>query len=362
MSEWHPRTSLRARYLWSGPGRMIEDGEVTLRGGRLEYVGPRRGGAAESRRDFGDAVLLPGIVNAHTHLELTHLENRLPPGPDFVDWLRRVYALAVRNPPNPEEVRAAARDGVMRSLRAGVTAVGDITRHAEVTRGVLRENALCAVSFGEVTAISRRRDGFAERLAAAIRAPNGNSTVVVGLSPHAPYTVEPRALRACGEAARNGGLPVCIHVAESSHEEEFTRQGTGPLADYLRELGVLEGNPPALGCSPIELLERCDLLSPGTVLAHANYVSDADIARIAKSGASVAYCPRTHAAFGHAPHCFRDMRAAGIRVAIGTDSLASNPSLSVLEELRFLHKCHGDVAPADLLEMGTRAGASATPA
>ena len=128
---------------------------------------------------------------------------------------------------------------------------------------------------------------------------------------------------------------------------------------FLRRLGLWDEQSPRSGCTPVELCAAAGLLGPETLLAHANYVSDADIATIAASRASVAYCPRTHDAFGHDPHRFRDMLRAGVNVCLGTDSLASNPSLSILDELRFLRmKCH-DVAPRELLAMATLRGAAA---
>lgn len=351
--------TLRARFLWTGDGPVIEGGAVTISGGRITGVGNRGATCSGAEEDFGEAVILPGLVNAHTHLELTHLAGRVRPAPDFIDWLRRIYRVNIASPVDDDSIRKSVADGIARSLGAGVTALGDITRHPTVTRPVLAEHSLAGVSFGEITAVGKRRGLLPERLAAASIPGVARSEVVAGISPHAPYTVEPDAMRACADIARRDRLPVCVHVAETPFEEEFTRNAAGPFADYLRELHLWDEKIPASGCSPVELVERCGLLGRRTILAHANYVSDEDIARIAASSASVAYCPRTHAAFEHEPHRFREMMAAGITVAVGTDSLASNPTLSVLEELRFLHQHHPDVITETLLSMGTRMGSAA---
>jgi cytosine/adenosine deaminase-related metal-dependent hydrolase len=154
-------------------------------------------------------------------------------------------------------------------------------------------------------------------------------------------------------------MPLSIHLAESAEEEPFTRSATGCLAELLRELGVWDRHVPASGCGPFELARKTGVLGRRTVVAHANYVADADIALIAAAGASVAYCPRTHRAFRHPPHRFREMLAAGINVCVGTDSLASNPSLSVLDELRFLRLEYPDWPADELLAMGTLRGACA---
>ena len=238
-----------------------------------------------------------------------------------------------------------------------MTLVGDITRHPDWTREILGTSMLRGVSFGEVAAIGNRRDLLATRLDAVCRALRPNSRVRIGISPHAPYTVEPDALRACARRAAEGALPLAIHLAESADEAEFTQYATGPLADHLRELGVWDEQIPQSGCGPVELADRTGVLGPATVIAHANYVTDADIELIAARGASVAYCPRTHDAFMHDPHRFREMMRRGVNVCIGTDSLASNPSLSILDELRSLHRAYPDLSPEDLITLGTLCGA-----
>lgn len=342
----------------------IERGAVLVRDGRIVSVGPLDEFGRPPDIDYGDAVMLPGLINAHTHLELTYLRGMLPPSSDFVDWLRRMLRHQADAPATAETVDAAVTDGVKQSLRAGVTTVGDITRSPDWSRPVLALHALRAVSFGEVIAIGTRRGMLDDRLAAATSLTFATPRLIVGLSPHAPYTVEPEGLRACARRAielRAAGerLPVCIHLSETPQESEFTRSRTGPIADYLAELGILDDRVPRSECSPAELVDRAGLLGPHTVLAHANYVSADDIHLMAERGSSVAYCPRTHAAFRHAPHPFRAARRAGINVAVGTDSLASNPSLSVIDELRFIHQSCHNVALDDLLGMGTMNGARA---
>jgi len=273
--------------------------------------------------------------------------------------LLRLMREAASNPPSKPSVQAAVRDGISQSLRAGVSSVGDITRFPEWTREVLAASRMTGVSFGEVIAIGSRRAMLESRLEAAIDGRYATTDMRTGVSPHAPYTVEPNAMRTCAERAHGAGVPLCIHLAETREEQTFTARRDGPFVDYLRTLGVWDDEIPVWGLDPVSLAREVGLLSARTVIAHANYVSDDDIANLASSGASVAYCPRTHAAFGHEPHRFRDMLAARVNVCVGTDSLASNPSLSVLDELRFLHSEHPDVSPETLLRMGTINGAVA---
>jgi cytosine/adenosine deaminase-related metal-dependent hydrolase len=402
---------LKARFVVPVDSPVIENGAVVIDDGRITAVGPAHELSAGKTVDYGDAVILPGLVNAHTHLELSLLAGRVPPTSDFIDWLQRLIALraadlspelrasepgasATGEPPplqrgdtggttsdsraerspgapgtradspaydNPiaDYVTRAVRRGVVESVSSGITTLGDITAMPQWTRPALTDSPLRVVSFGEVIAMGTGRAHLAERLERAANLDHQTQTLHVGLSPHAPYTVEPDALRACADRARQIGAPLCIHVAETREEEMFTRDRAGPFADFLRRLGLWDEQIPRSGCTPVELCAAAGLLGPETLLAHANYVSDADIAAIAASRASVAYCPRTHEAFGHDPHRFRDMLRAGVNVCLGTDSLASSPSLSILDELRFLRmKCH-DVAPSDLLAMATLRGAGA---
>lgn len=368
---------LTARFVAPIDQPVIENGAVVIHDGLIGRVGRARELADRTAVDYGDAVICPGFVNAHTHLELTYLAGRVPPTPDFIDWLRRLYSEFVASPPTRESVRRSVEDGIRQSLALGVTTVGDITRHPAWTRDVIRQSPMRAVSFGEVIAIGALRGKLAERLHRAASREQDSDRLTAGLSPHAPYTVEPEGLTACAgmthanratnqqEHAENTSqrkyIPfrLCIHAAESRVEADFTRSRHGPFTSYLRDLDLWDDEIPVGGCGPIELLQRTGLLTPRTVLAHANYVTDEDISLIARGGASVAYCPRTHHAFGHPPHRFRDMLAAGINVGIGTDSLASNPSLSILDELRFLKRQHPGVSVDLLLELGTIGGARA---
>ncbi len=344
---------LRARHVVTAAGPPIENGMLDIQDGRIVRVERVRGPAPHGAIDFGDAVLCPGFVNAHTHLELSALARRVPPSPSFTDWLLRVIRESAAYLSDEEAIRTSVRSGVRRSLRAGVTAVGDITRHPATTRSVLAESPLTAVSFGEVTAIGTRRSLGHERIAAAIARGHDPSNVPVGISPHAPYSVDPDVLRECAQAAQENDLPVTIHVAETADEASFTETRSGAFVGLLRSLGIWDEAIPISGRTPVSLLADVGLLTPRCVLAHANYLTPGDADLIRRSGASVAYCPRTHAAFGHPPHPFRDLLRSGVNVCLATDSLASNPSLSVLDEARFVRRMAPEVDALLLLEMIT---------
>ncbi|HUU83001.1 MAG TPA: amidohydrolase family protein [Phycisphaerae bacterium] len=357
---------LCAPYVLAADNQIIPDGAVRVDRGTIVEVGPAAqltGPATQvtgpARTDLGQSLLLPGFVNAHTHLELTHLAGRIPPKADFVDWIRRLVD-AMRDADDDSAVTLdSVRRGRELSLSAGVTTIGDITRLPALTRPVLAEGPLRTLSFGEVIAIGRLRNRLNERLTAAADACTVSEFLQIGISPHAPYTLEPDGLRACVARAVACGLRMCIHLAETANEAEFTADLTGPIRTFFERHHIWDRQVPCPGLSPVEYAADTGLLGPDALLAHANYVTDRDIDRIAASGAHVAYCPRTHAAFGHPPHPFRRMLDRGVNVCVGTDSLASNPSLSVLEELRFLRRNDPDLPPALLIEMGTARAARA---
>ena len=350
---------VKSRYVVPVDGPVIENGAVVIDDGRIAAVGRALDLQVAPFIDYGDAVICPGFVNANTHLELTLLAGEVPASSDFVDWLRRLTGLLIARPANPENVAQAVRAGIAQSLAAGVTTIGDITRRPAWSREPLAASPIRAVSFGEVIAMGRLRTQLNDRLEAAASIEHQRKRLHIGISPHAPYTIEPEGLRACADRAERMRARLCIHLAETADEEVFARTRGGRFVGLLQELGIWDDDIPTVYCSPVELCRATGVLSRNTLIAHGNYVSDGDIKMIAESGASVAYCPRTHCAFGHPPHRFREMLEAGINVCIGTDSLASNPSLSILDELRFLHGRHPDVPAHDLLKMGTLRGAAA---
>jgi cytosine/adenosine deaminase-related metal-dependent hydrolase len=349
---------LTARFVVPVSGPPIENGALIIQNGVIAEVGSASLGSPPTV-DYGDAVVLPAFVNAHTHFELSLQAGKVPPSGDFVDWLRRLVRTQQTEPSTQNNVRQAVGEAVVQSMRAGVSCAGDITRWPAWTRPVLAASPLRAVSFGEVVAAGHKRTQLTHRLEAAASQLYRTQRLRCGISPHAPYTVEPEGLSACASRAHEINARLCIHVAESPDEEEFTQNGTGRLAVFLEEAGVWDDSlePPRM--RPIDLCRAQGVLGPRTLLAHANYISDADLDTIARSGASVAYCPRTHAAFGHPPHRFRDLLRAGVNLCIGTDSLASNPSLSVLDEVRFLHMKYPSFPAEELLRMGTVRGAAA---
>lgn len=354
------RSCFRARWVVPVDGPPIDGGALVVRGGRIIEAGPFAPRAGEVHTDLGDVIVVPGFVNSHTHLELGFLHDRISPRPLF-EWFGALMAQLSLPDTAPRQARSV-REGADQSLAAGVTCIGDISRTG-ASAEILAEHPIRKVCFVELISGGRAEPNDGPTLRSRVeelgRFADGDR-LSLGLSPHAPYSVTEGDLRAVAELSRRSGLPVMIHALESREEIEWLRDGTGPAAEHVGRyrLGTAAGSPRT---DAISLLDRCGLLSRGVILAHVNYATDADIARLARCGASVVWCPRTHDYFGHPPHRWRDMRAAGINVCVGTDSLAGAPSLSILEEVRHVAAA-ANVTPATLnaiLVMGTLCGARA---
>ncbi len=295
--------------------------------------------------------MLPGLVNAHTHLDLSHLRGQCPPGPDFTQWLRAV--IRHRRATTPEQTEAAVRTGLAESVRFGTTLIGDVTAQG-ASWPVLAEAPLRSVVFYELIGLPLTSAVQAAHTADAWRREHASTEHCrCGISPHAPYSVRDMLYIAARKAARLFALPVVTHLAETPAELELLEHQSGPFVEFLKELDVWD--PYGLVRDAAQVIHDC-AWAPQALFAHCNYLPVT--AEIPAHG-TVVYCPRTHAAFGHAPHPFRDFLARGVRVALGTDSLASNPDLDMLAEIRFLHERYPDVPGATLLRMATLSGAEA---
>ena len=336
--------TISARWVFPVTGPPLPQGTVTVRGDRIESVDPA--GARTPDLDFGNAAIIPGLVNAHTHLDLTGARGAIPPGPDFVEWLRQV--IAHRRAQDPTGISADIRVGLAESLRFGTTLIGDIAAGGS-SWNALADAPVWAVCFREVISLPHGRVMTAwKEVVQWVNDHPDTPTCRAGVSPHAPYSVH----RALIEAAARL-WPVCIHFAETTAERELLEFHDGPFVPFLRGLGVWE--PSALAPS-WEWIAWKASRAPAVLFAHGNYLPpDTRL----PSNSTVIFCPRTHAAFGHPPHPFRDLMGQGVRIALGTDSLASNPDLDVLAEARFIRERFPDVPGDCLLKMATLNGAKA---
>jgi aminodeoxyfutalosine deaminase len=338
--------TLKARWVFPVEGPPLEGGTVTVDGARIYAVDAHAGQTPDV--DLEDAAVLPGLVNAHTHLDLSGCRGQVTPTRDFTDWLRQV--IRYRRSLSSEKATADVQAGISESVACGTTLVGDISGQGLSWAG-LASAPLWGVVFYELLGLPRlqARQAWYEARSWWESHP-ATPTCRPGLSPHAPYSVRASLVRAVAAFARRRQTPVAVHLAETAGELQLLTRHTGPFAEFLSELGVWD--PTGLVCEPGDVVRQL----ADALLIHANYL---DPSVPIPPGATVVYCPRTHAAFGHTPHPFRQYLEAGVRVAVGTDSLASNPDLDVLAEVRFLHRHYPDVPGAALLRMATLAGAEA---
>ena len=337
---------------------ILRPGAVVLDGGRILAVGPaaslRQAHPGAAVEHLGQSVLLPGLVNAHTHLELSDARPNPPPAGGFAAWLLQIIARAPNDPAHHQRaIESATRSGIDQCLRFGITSVGDITRQPQWTRPILSASPLRVTSYGEVQAMAQRRSLLEPRLAAATESSCATERLVIGLSPHAPYSIEPAGYERCLAEARQRGLPLATHLAESPHEADFLSHHAGPFRQLWDTLAAWDDRVPRFAGGPIRLAQELGLLDHPTLLAHVNYCDDEDLAFLARGQASVVYCPRTHAYFGHPPHRWRQMLDRGINVALGTDSCASSPDLNLVDDLRFVHKLDPQADVRILWEMAT---------
>jgi cytosine/adenosine deaminase-related metal-dependent hydrolase len=343
----------------AAPGAMLLRGDEIVAAGSPQAIGQP---TEAEFLDLPDRVLIPALVNVHSHLDLSHIGPVAYPG-EFVAWVEMVRSGRASD---AGAVAAAVRHGAELARAGGTALVGDIAGGGNLAAvNALRETGLAGVSFLELFGLGRRQAqslAFMREAVAASKTGDEDG-VRLGLQPHAPYSCGLDVYRGAAET----GLPLATHLAETPEEIEFVASATGPLADLLRRIGLWEPTIPQTfsGQHPVDHLAEI-LASTPVLAAHLNYIDDAHIAQLSRWPITVAYCPRASAYFHHPAgrpenHRYRDLLAAGVNVALGTDSLLclDTPNrISVLDDMRLL--CQRDaVAPRTLLRMATTAGARA---
>ena len=344
--------SVAARWVVPVDGPPVEHGVIDVENGRIVAIHQDKG---EHTLTFEDGVVIPGLVNAHTHLEFSSLATPLRAG-SFSSWIRAI--VSHRRERTISNSDASAR-GVLECAESGTTTVGEIATEGW-SRELLAGTDLRTVAFRELIALDPDRIASQLEIAAShldLTSAADSAGVIAGLSPHAPYSVHPELFREiCGLAAGRKA-PVAFHLAETREELELLERARGPLVELFREMGFwIDGQIP-LRRRPLDYLLELSVVPRGLVI-HGNYLANDEIDWLADHpNLSVVYCPRTHSVFGHSPHPWRRMQERGVRVALGTDSRASNPDLSLWSEVLFLRERYPDVEPALLLQMATLNGA-----
>jgi len=353
-------SSIRADWILPITGPPIPGGSITIDDGRIAAVEPSPIAGAV---DLGRCAVLPALVNAHTHLELSYLQGRIPRAASFTDWVRPLLA-ARRTPPDQDVADAAAADAIGEAVQSGTALFGDVA-NAMGALSALRRFKTPAHVFYELLGFTtpdpdaRVADARA-RIEAEQRAATADRVELrFSLAPHAPYSVSPALFDAIRRDSTAHDARTTVHLGEGQEEVQLLADGTGPWRGLLETLGVWTDSWQPPGCSPAAYLQRRGFLDASTLVVHAVQFTAADIALVRDAGATIVSCPRSNAYVGAGVPPLGNFYDAGVPVAFGTDSLASVEDLNMFSELAEARRIAPTVTARRLLESATLTGARA---
>jgi len=343
---------LRARTLVTMTGPPIDNGAVAIKGNRIRAAGTFSEVAelfTGTVIDLGEQVLMPGLINAHCHLDYTMLRRAIQPPHGFTAWVQRLNA--IKRSLRDEDYLDAIRAGFEELRKWGTTTVLNIESFPELMSRI-PPSPLRTWWFYEMIDVRQRvtTEDLLEGAGIFFRK-HADWLGGFGLSPHAPYTASADLYQLASACARQDDMPVTTHLAESTEEAAMFRRASGPLYDFMQSLG--RDMSDCGHCSPLGLLLGRNLIGPEWIVAHMNELDDADFALLERTPLHVVHCPASHRYFGHQPFPMERLRSIGINISLGTDSLASTDSLSLFDEMRNACRNHPSLSPLDALEMVT---------
>ncbi|HVE15929.1 MAG TPA: amidohydrolase family protein, partial [Chthoniobacterales bacterium] len=334
----------------------IENGAVVMDGATFAEVGGyddllARHPSAEVI-DHGETVLLPGLINAHCHLDFTAMRGAILTNGSFSAWVRRINEL--KRTMTDDDYIASITAGMSELRKWGTTTVLNIESLPELMVR-LPPPQIRTWWFYELLDIRSRihtEDVVAGALAFFEERPSWHGGF--GLSPHAPYTTSVGLYQLVRFCAEKYGMPFTTHLAESDEEMQMFAEGSGPLFDFLQSIGRDMSD-----CgrnTPIRHLLEAEALPKGAILAHMNHLGPGDEELLAPHAASfsIVHCPNCHAYFNRAPFPYETLHRLGFRISLGTDSCASNRGLNLFDEMQTFRRNFPTVAPAEVLDMVTR--------
>lgn len=355
---------IRSRVILPISRAPIEDGAVIIKENHVAAVGRWRDlykNCSEPLVDLGDAVLLPGLVNTHCHLDYTEMAGWLPPS-SFPDWVKGI--MAYKASWSYTDYADSWIRGAKMLLQTGTTTVADIEAVPELLPEVWTATPLRVHSFLELTCVKNHAHSeqiLREAVESIYRLKPRRG--VISLSPHALYSTSPRFLQEVGAACRKERWRMTMHVAESPEEFDMYHEGAGSLYEWLKRQRDMSDCGQG---TPVAQIERCGLLNENFLAVHANYLKPEDISLFAQYGVNVVHCPRSHRFFGYKAFPYQKLVEAGVKVSLGTDSLASvgrtrglKPELSLFAEMEQFMSANPGVPSKDVLEMATVNGAQA---
>jgi cytosine/adenosine deaminase-related metal-dependent hydrolase len=342
---------LRVRIIITMDGAPIENGAVAVEGERIVDVGSfdeikaRNAGEVV---DLGEQALLPGLINAHCHLDYTCLRGKIPPPKSFTDWIQAINAK--KSELSPEDYVASITEGFAEARSFGTTAIANLTAFPELISQV--QPPIRTWWFAELIDI-RAPERANELVDSAIAAMK--RTPCSGLAPHALFTASSDLFRSCENISQRNDILLTTHLAESREEMEMFRDASGPLYDFLKGIGR-----PMDDCGSKTALELFlgapgDRALPRWIVTHLNELTESDFELLKKLTPKfhLVHCPRSHNYFYHSPFAFERLCSLGFNICLGTDSLASNESLSLFAEMRAFQKEFPNVSPEEILRMTT---------
>jgi len=341
---------VRARTVVTMADEPIEDGAVLIDGDRIVAVGKfndlKNQGGVELI-DLGERILLPGLINAHCHLDYTLLRGEIPRQASFTDWIRAINAAKANI--SPHQYVESINDGFAEAARFGTTTVANLTAFPELIAQITEP--IRTWWFAELIDIRQPNDA---RRMANDAVERLKSTPRWGLAPHAPFTASPDLYRRCAEIARQQNALLTTHLAESVEEMQMSSATRGPLRDFLAAINpnLFQSN----GRTPVEnVISTVGSIDDRWLIVHLNSIGNADAELLARQSTKchVIHCPRSHEYFGHERFQFEQLRKLGFNICLGTDSLASNKDLSLFAEMRRFAEIHTNVSCREIIEMVT---------
>ncbi|MBI2340040.1 MAG: amidohydrolase family protein [Deltaproteobacteria bacterium] len=362
---------ITAKYLLTMDSPPIDNGGIVVEEGKIIAVGPKSDLQSQykikDKEDYPDHLLMPGLINAHTHLDMSHHKNylmdpvrQLGVNVDFIEWL--IGCIEYKKKASPMKLKDAVEEGLASCIETGTTCVADQGSFEGIFETV-KKTGVRAVVFPELIGYDGKvaQDLFESALALVEKYSESESDLVrVGLAPYAPYAISPNILRIVAGHCRANGVPLMLQTAESFQEVEFFYNSSGDIGDKLFSYFGWDEKPPNFKKTPVEYLDEIKFLEARPLLVGCVQATQSDLDRIAKAKARVVISPRSnhYLQLGEAP--VRTMKEKGICLALGTDGLHSNATLSLWDEMRFLQeKTDGTFSGEELLAMVTRNAAEA---
>jgi cytosine/adenosine deaminase-related metal-dependent hydrolase len=340
----------------------IRDGWLRTDRGRIVAFGHTRPGdfTASDETDLGEVAVLPGLVNAHTHLELSWMRGRIPETDDFDGWIRRVIELKNQSAQHGDGLAVSIDEAIREARAFGTVLIGDITNTLATSRP-LQEHGMAAVVFHELLGF-RGEDAarLMQEATARLESEPASDLVRHALAPHAPYSVSPALFGLIRAALQHAPFArSSVHLGESAAEIEFLKHGTGPWREGLEQMGKWDPSWVFPRSGPVEYLDRMGFLDDRVLVVHGVHLTAAELKRLAAIGVTLVTCPRGNMRTGAGEAPIEDVFAAGMRVAVGTDSLASVPDLNLFSELEEMRRLAPALPARRLLECATINGARA---